>query len=115
MVVEAVNEMRIEKNGIKIKNGGHISSCCNGNRETAYGYQWRYEFNETISPAKNTHKQGCSIIQLDRNGEIIKIHENCVKASEQFGDKKDKAYFSIARCCQGRSKTAYGYKWEYLD
>lgn len=107
-VVDVVNELNIN-------NGGHISSCCNGNRETAYGYQWRYEMYDNIGNAKNIHMQGKSVFQYSLGGVLIKQHDNSVKASEQFGEKKKAAYMSINNCLNKKSKSAYGYYWEYVN
>lgn len=107
-VVDVVNELNINK-------GGHISSCCNGNRETAYGYQWRYEMYDNIGNAKNIHMQGKGVLQYSLDGVLIKQHDNSVKASEQFGEKKKAAYMSINNCLNKTSKSAYGYYWEYVN
>ena len=94
-------------------NGGHISNCCNGNRETAYGFMWSYEKYDRIIPAKNIHNQGVPIIQYDLNGNFVDKFDNCIEASKQFGDKCKKAYMSINNCLNKKSKSAYGYYWEY--
>lgn len=94
--------------------GTHITSCCKGRRETAYGFMWRYQYYEQIPPAQNIHNQGVQVIQYDRNkNNIISIFPNLIEASKQFGDKQSKAYFAINRCLNKTSKSAYGYYWEY--
>ena len=53
-----------------------------------------------------------SINQIDINtGEIIKTFSSMNEAGKSLG----KNYRSISACCTGRTKTAYGYKWEYAD
>lgn len=93
--------------------GGHISNCCNGTRETAYGFMWSYEKHKKINPSNNTHHQGVGVIQYDLNKNILNIFDNPVEASKQFGDKSKNAYMSINNCLNKRSKSAYGYYWEY--
>lgn len=51
--------------------------------------------------------------QIDiSTGKIIKYFSGIIKACESLG-KSD--YSSISKCCNGKRKTAYGYKWEYAD
>ena len=94
-------------------NGAHISNCCNGNRETAYGYMWSYEKHKNIEHAKNTHKQGVGVVQYGKDGGFIARFNNRTEASEQFGDNSKKAYFAISNCLNNKSKSAYGYYWKY--
>lgn len=82
-LTDAVKEMNL-------KSGGHISSCCNGNREVAYGFMWSYEKKDNISPTKNTHNQGVGVIQYDLNMNIINRFANSIDASKQFGGKRKK-------------------------
>lgn len=98
---------------MNLTHGGHISNCCNGTRDTAYGFMWSYEKHEKINPARNTHNQGVSVIQYDLDMNIINKFDNGIEASKQFGDKSQKAYMSINRCLNKKSKSAYGYYWEY--
>lgn len=98
---------------MNLTNGGHISNCCNGTRETAYGFMWSYEKHTNIKPAKNTHNQGVKVIQYDLNKNKIKMFDNCVEASLQFGEKAKDAYMSINNCLNKKSKSAYGFYWEY--
>ena len=70
-----------------LSHGGHISNCCNGTRETAYGFMWSYEKHKEINPSNNTHHQGIGVIQYDLNKNILNIFDNPVEASKQFGNK----------------------------
>lgn len=56
-------------------------------------------------PTKRKEK----IIQLDLQGNIVKIWNSCVSI------KTDKNYHqtSIFECCEGKRKTAYGFIWQY--
>lgn len=97
-----------------ICHGGHISNCCNGTRETAYGFMWSYQLCDKIQPAGNAHNQGVEVIQYDlQDHSIINIFTNLTEAANQFGDKSKKAYSSINNCLRKKSKSAYGFYWEY--
>ena len=47
------------------------------------------------------------------DGSIIKIFESVILANAFFGKGAKNA--NIKGCAQGRQKTAYGYKWTYID
>ena len=51
-------------------------------------------------------------IKAIKNDEIILF--NSILEAEQFINKKG-CSSNICKCCQGERKTAYGYKWEYID
>lgn len=49
------------------------------------------------------------VIQLDKNGNRLKVWDSIVEAS-----KSTRTYRSnIAKCCKGERNTAGGYKWNY--
>lgn len=111
--VKTYNHLSDAVKEFKLQNGAHISSCCNGFRDTAYGYMWSYEKHDKINNENHIHKQGVGVIQYNLDMNIINVFDNCVEAAKQFGEKKDKAYMSINNCLNKKSKSAYGYYWEY--
>src|SRR5690349_18700009 len=52
---------------------------------------------------------GKKVIQMNLQGEIIKIHKNVMLASKELGISDD----SIRNACYGTSKTSGGFKWRY--
>jgi group I intron endonuclease len=52
------------------------------------------------------------LIQMDKDGEIIKEWESVMEAEKVYG--KDKYQDNIGACCRGVQKTAYGFIWKYL-
>ena len=101
--------------GVKFgaENGCHISQCCNGERQYAYGRQWRDYKIDHIDPVEPM-RINSPIIQLSLDGEYIKKYNSTKDASATFPNT-DKAYFNIANCLQHDSKSAYGYIWIYED
>ena len=49
------------------------------------------------------------IIQIDMNGNVLKKWPSIKSAADELGFRNS----SICTCCKGRSKTSYGYVWEY--
>lgn len=50
------------------------------------------------------------ILQLDSDGNIVKYFDSISDAGRQGYDRA-----SITYCCQGKRKTAGGYKWKYYE
>lgn len=77
---------------------------------TAGGFKWSYA---TKDNRKLKYKP---IRQLDRyTGEVLHVFNSPQEAACFFGKDPKSAVSSISMCCKGRTKTAYGYKWEYDD
>lgn len=53
--------------------------------------------------------------QFNIDGNFIAKHISCVKAAASVGKTGKNAKSSIANCCRGVSKTAFGFKWEYVN
>lgn len=51
------------------------------------------------------------IVQLDLNENYIATYNGLFEIAKIFG--YDKSH--ISKCCKGKQKTAYGYKWKYVD
>lgn len=62
--------------------------------------------NEKMSKKKSKYK----IVQKNKTGTIIKIWQNIWELEHNTQYNK----WTIRQCCKKRSKTAYGYKWEYM-
>lgn len=61
------------------------------------------------------YKGHAKIKQIDINSnEIIKIWESCTDIINELKLLK-RARSSISAVCNGKEKTAYGYKWEYVE
>lgn len=59
-------------------------------------------------------KNSKSVRQIDiESGKVIRIFPSTVKASRFLA--RTRAEVHIRQCCIGERKTAYGYKWEYVD
>jgi hypothetical protein len=49
------------------------------------------------------------VVQLNLNGEFIQNYAGVCEVARQIGGHQG----NIAACCNGKRKTAYGYKWKY--
>lgn len=95
-----------------------ISGCCRGNRKEAKGYIWRYKTDNypnkikscLVDRYKNNKK---AVYQIDPvTEEIIAEHPSTKEAAIQFSKS---TYSSISLCCNGKYKTAFGFKWKYKN
>ena len=103
----------------------NISKCCKRKQKTAGGYIWRYE-DEKIKVIDNTesllkkkniskkiNRNGKKVVQYDKNDNFIKIWDKAADANNFYASNKNST--NIQACCRGEKKSAYGYKWEYID
>ena len=54
------------------------------------------------------------VCQLTKEGELIKIWESAATAERYYRPNK-KRCGNISNCCTGKHKTAFGYKWKYME
>lgn len=86
-----------------------ICKCCRGDTPRAGKYQWKYSGDDKeIKPIKI--RTDFSVLQINKNtGEIIKEFPSLKEASEQTHIAKS----IICKVCNGKGKTAGGFKWKY--
>lgn len=57
------------------------------------------------------HHRSIAIVQLDLDGKFIKKWDAIMEVERELGISRG----NIAKCCRGRYKTAYGYRWMYYS
>jgi hypothetical protein len=87
-----------------------ISFCCRGKIGSVKGFLWKYA-DENYVKKQHVRARDRRIVQMDMEGNVLKI----------WPSQKDAAVgtrslaTAIGSCCNGRRKSANGYKWEYYD
>ena len=76
----------------------------------------RFHYWQRKSIASNQEKEYLclnqkKIAQYSLNGELIRIFYGTREIKDELGLNRP----SIINCCNKKGKTAYGYKWEYID
>ena len=56
------------------------------------------------------HPKSKAVRQLTMDGREVAVYESVTKAAEVLG----KHYSGISKCCTGKLKKAFGYKWEFI-
>ena len=72
------------------------------------------KYNIKILSAEESVSKNCSrkVYQIDiKSNNVIKVFDSFTQAGIAMGDKS-KA-MNISACCNGKQKTAYGYRWSY--
>lgn len=87
-----------------------ICHCCLGNRKTAGGYKWGYLDKENNSKDYDASNYTCRKIKCIEDDRIF---NSIYEASIQCCGKKTTS--NICNCLNGRSYTAYGKHWIYVD
>ncbi len=93
-------------------NHGNIGKCCNSNQKSAGGYQWKYFIGDksNINPI-GVHKNQRNIDQYDIEGNYLKTWDSLSEISNQY----NYASSNIAKCCNRKISSAYGYIWRYKN
>lgn len=69
-----------------------------------------------VTPQENAEAAaGKAVDQLSlTTGELLNTYQSCTKAALALGKLKT-AKSSIANCCRGLTRTAFGYKWKFTN
>ena len=95
----------------------NMSNSMQGKTPWDYGLKFSDEHKSNISNALkgkytyNTNPNSKQIVQLNKQGELLYVWLCIKSASETLNIKQP----HISSCCSGKLKTAYGYKWMFMD
>ena len=65
---------------------------------------------------RGNEKQRKPVLQIDKNSnEIIAIFPSCCAAQTAMTHQFDRGGSHISAVCNGKRKTAYGYKWKFIE
>lgn len=95
-------------------NGNHSGICkvLDGELNSAYGFRW--SLNKVAQlPSLKTNYTGASkrIGQYSLDGELLQIFASTKEAAKFL----NKSQGNISSAANGKRKTAYGYKWSFVD
>ena len=88
-----------------------VSACCRGKSKSCAGYVWRF-CGDSFDLYSNI--QNVSVKQFSIEGKLLNIFLSMSDAS-RFMCGNDCGVTNISACCRGKSHTAYGYVWRYVD
>jgi group I intron endonuclease len=88
-----------------------ITMNCQGNKDSAGGFIWRYDNSDLeVKPVKSM-KYGIPVNQYDLEGNFIQEWVNIKTASIKLGIDNG----SIGNVCKNKQQTAGGFKWKYKN
>lgn len=88
-----------------------ICACCRGEYNQSGGFQWKYQEDTKIINPLNV-RTDFTVLQLDKNtNEILQEFKSLKEASEITKIAKS----TICNVCNGKGKTAGGFKWKYKE
>ena len=97
---------------LKDKACSHITQCCKGKRNHAYGYIWRYKEDE-LGDISNINPKSLyfnKLVQYDAEGNRIAEYNSYAEASEAIGDKSKGG--NIASVVNGKQVSCKGYTFQ---
>jgi hypothetical protein len=83
---------------------------CTNSYNIRYSLLRRGRTNRTIRKIRTNHAKrvpNIPIAQYDKKGVLIRIWDSCIKIKHEWGKNES----SVRQCCDGKRKTAYGFKW----
>lgn len=109
--------------------GGNIASVVSGKQTSCKGYYFQVEpiycyfsqelfdkiYSESWSPdSQNIRKRGKTVLQIDKDNNIIATYNSILAASEAITGKPggSSARNHISNCCKDRTKMYKGFYWE---
>lgn len=109
------NFIKCWKNTAEIKSvlGWNVKNSCEHRSKTTYGYQWRYEGDETpLLKISNPHIVHKSVQQYSMTGDFIAEYKSVREASDATGVNVN----NIQECCYNEKRKATGgYIWKYTN
>lgn len=78
------------------------------------GFIYTYKNEPAPQPVQITKTHGRKTAQYNLDGELIEIYPSANQAALAIGQNKN-AGRNIRSVCEGKRKTAFGFKWKYLD
>lgn len=86
-----------------------ICACCRSEYKHAGNFQWKYMDSDKIISV-NTKRTDFTVLQIDKDtDEIINEFNSIASAEKITGVSKA----TICKVCNGKGKTAGGFKWKY--
>lgn len=91
----------------------HRKIVAEANRRRVWTKESRRKLAESIRNTEYNAKLRKAIVQMDLNGEVVKEYDSIMAAANAMGFENKRV--CIKRCCQGKQKTAYGFKWKFKN
>lgn len=111
----------IAKDLAKTRSILQTSKNCNCTVDTVAKIAKAYSVSYLASQEFNREKYSKAINQYDLNGTLLQTFSNKETAEQWIRDngisnsKGGAIHTHIVEACKGKRKTAYGYKWQYVD
>ena len=119
LVAEAFLDNPNNYNDINHKDGNKENNNINNLEYCTKSYNMKHAFKNNLWKSPNSGRFGSNsykakkVAMVDKNtNEIIKTFNSIIDATH-FVNKNSSGH--IVNCCKGKLKTAYGYKWQYID
>jgi len=91
----------------------HRKIISESNKNRIWSEESRKKLSISSKNSEHNAKQRKIILQFDLNNKFIREYNSIMEAAINLGDKNRRV--NIKRCCQGKRKTAYNFKWKYKN
>lgn len=83
------------------------------NRNRVWSEESRKKLSNTVKNSKHNAELRKIVMQFDLNNNYIGEFSSIMEAANALGFENRRV--NIKRCCQGKRKTAYGFKWKFKN
>lgn len=106
-IQEAADEMGVEHAAIRM--------ALIGKHKTSAGYYWRFAGEDKQFEVATVKQWKTRVQQLDYNEDIVlNEFESAADAAEYLGKERKNGGSQITAVCNGRKKSAYGFRWRKM-
>lgn len=94
-----------------------VSMCCNRQRKTAYGFQWRFVTDCEDVTSCGVPLRSMKVDQYDKDWNYITTFESFYQAAKETTKETDEKKISrkgnkISQAARGLKQSAYGFRWK---
>lgn len=112
---EDISKIDLDKLQVNHKDGNKLNNNVNNLEWCTNLYNRRHAIEYGLTQSVPKGDKNARAKKVKMTGNNIEIIFGSLRSALDYLGKPYNCYSSIAHCCKGDIKTAYGYKWEYID